>query len=96
MLASIPADEDIRRKSANYDIIGKPGGRWASLFEMLGDNVAAAPPRHPTPLTHEELLALFKGKENGGDYTLEPATHADMCGVNYVEKPSLEVVYDEV
>ena len=33
VLAAIPADEDIRRKSANYDIIGKPGGRWAPLFE---------------------------------------------------------------
>ena len=27
ILAAIPADEDIRRKSANYEIIGKPGGR---------------------------------------------------------------------
>ncbi|MET0868968.1 MAG: chlorophyllide a reductase iron protein subunit X, partial [Pseudorhodoplanes sp.] len=30
VLAAIPADEDIRRKSANYEIIGIPGGRWAS------------------------------------------------------------------
>ncbi|MFK7791916.1 MAG: chlorophyllide a reductase iron protein subunit X [Devosiaceae bacterium] len=96
VLASIPADEDIRRKSANYDIIGKPGGEWGPLFELLGDNVAKAPPMHPTPLTHEQLLELFKGKESENSYTLEPATHADMCGVNYVEKPSLEVVYDEV
>jgi chlorophyllide a reductase subunit X len=48
VLASIPADEDIRRKSANYDIIGKPGGEWGPLFEELGDNVAKAPPKHPT------------------------------------------------
>ena len=26
VLAAIPADDDIRRKSANYEIIGKPGG----------------------------------------------------------------------
>ena len=36
VLAAIPADEDIRRKSANYEIIGRPGGRWAPLFERLG------------------------------------------------------------
>ena len=35
VLAAIPADEDIRRKSANYEIIGMPGGRWAPLFEEL-------------------------------------------------------------
>ncbi|WP_375574069.1 chlorophyllide a reductase iron protein subunit X [Ahrensia marina] len=96
VLASIPADEDIRRKSANYDIIGKPGGEWGPLFEELGLNVAEAPPQHPTPLSHEQLLDLFKGKESENGYELEPATYADMCGVNYVEKPSLEVVYDEV
>ena len=36
VLAAIPADDDIRRKSANYEIIGKPGGRWASVFEAAG------------------------------------------------------------
>jgi chlorophyllide a reductase subunit X len=45
VLASIPADDDIRRKSANYDIIGKPGGDWGPLFEELGKNVAEAPPQ---------------------------------------------------
>ncbi|MEM6381895.1 MAG: chlorophyllide a reductase iron protein subunit X [Pseudomonadota bacterium] len=95
VLAAIPADEDIRRKSANYDIIGKPDGPWGPLFETLGVNVAEAPPRHPTPLTHDQLLDLFKGKESDSEFKLEPATYADMCGVNYVEKPSLEVIYDE-
>ena len=42
VLAAIPADDDIRRKSANYEIIGRPGGRWASLFETLASNVADA------------------------------------------------------
>ena len=45
VLAAIPANEDIRRKSANYEIIGQPGGVWAPLFEALGEQVAAAPPR---------------------------------------------------
>ena len=35
VLAAIPADEDIRRKSANYEIVGRPGGRWGPLFEEL-------------------------------------------------------------
>ncbi|MEM1080214.1 MAG: chlorophyllide a reductase iron protein subunit X [Pseudomonadota bacterium] len=96
VLAAIPADEDIRRKSANYEIIGKPDGRWGGLFEELGTNVAEAPPLHPTPLTHDQLLGLFKGKEQDDGYQLEPATFADMCGKNYVETPSLEVIYDEV
>lgn len=51
VLSAIPADEDIRRKSANYQIVGRPGDRWAPLFEMLGENVAEAPPVHPTPLS---------------------------------------------
>ena len=46
-----PADEDIRRKSANYEIIGRPGERWASLFENLAADVAEAMPNHPKPLT---------------------------------------------
>ena len=95
VLAAIPADEDIRRRSANYDIIGRPDGRWGPLFEELGLNVAESPPLHPTPLTHDQLLDLFKGKESDGAFVLEPASYADMCGVNYVEKPSLEVIYDE-
>ena len=96
LLSSIPADNDIRAKSANYEIIGYPGGAWASMFEELGRNVASAPPVLPTPLEHEALLGLFKGDQVGRHVTLEPATQADMCGVNAVEKPSLEVVYDDV
>ena len=65
LLACIPADEDIRRKSASYEIVGKPGGRWASVFEALAVQVAEAPPKRPTPLTHEALLDLFKGEAVG-------------------------------
>src|SRR5499433_2497962 len=35
VLAAIPAHEDIRRKSANYEIIGKPDGQWGPLFGTL-------------------------------------------------------------
>jgi chlorophyllide a reductase subunit X len=96
VLASIPADDDIRRKSANYQIIGTPGTRWGGLFEELAANVAAAPPRHPTPLTGDGLLELFKGEQVGRNVVLEPASFADMCGREMVTKPSLEVVYDNV
>jgi chlorophyllide a reductase subunit X len=94
VLAAIPADDDIRRKSANYQIIGRAGDRWAPLFEALAANVAAAPPMQPMPLTHDRLLGLFKGQDVGRDVVLEPATLEDMCGRSVIEKPSLEVVYD--
>ncbi|MFB0492773.1 chlorophyllide a reductase subunit X [Methylobacterium sp. OAE515] len=96
VLASIPADEDIRRKSANYEIIGKPDGRWGALFAELAANVADAAPHRPTPLSQDGLLSLFSSETTGRDVVLVPATHEDMCGVAHVAKPSLEVVYDEV
>jgi chlorophyllide a reductase subunit X len=95
VLSAIPADDDIRRKSANYEIIGKPGGRWAPMFEQLASQVAEAPPVRPTPLSHENLLNLFKGDAVGRGVVLEPATMDDMCaGQAALEKPSLEVVYE--
>jgi 3,8-divinyl chlorophyllide a/chlorophyllide a reductase subunit X len=94
VLAAIPADDDIRRKSANYEIIGRPGGRWAPLFEQLAQRVAESPPVRPTPLTHEALLGLFKGDLVGRDIVLDPATMEDMCAAKVLEKPSLEVIYE--
>lgn len=95
VLASIPAHDDIRKKSANYEIIGKPGGDWGSLFEELATNVADAPPRHPAPLSQDGLLNLFSGESVGRGVTLEPASAEDMCGIDFVAKPSLEVIYDK-
>jgi chlorophyllide a reductase subunit X len=94
VLAAIPADEDIRRKSANYEIIGKPGGRWASVFEDLAEQAANAPPVRPNPLTHESLLNLFKGDAVGRGVVLDPATPEDMCLDAIIDKPSLEVIYE--
>jgi len=96
VLAAVPADDDIRRKSANYEIIGRPGGRWGPLFEELGNNVATAPPRQPRPLSQDDLLGLFDSEVTGRDVVLEPATLADMCGTERIEKPSLEVIYETV
>ncbi|MDO6416209.1 chlorophyllide a reductase iron protein subunit X [Sphingomonas sp. BIUV-7] len=96
VLTAIPANEDIRKKSANYQIVGKPGGQWASLFEALAQNVASAPPLRPTPLDQDGLLGLFSADVTGADFALKPASQADMRGVAYLPKPSLEVVYDVV
>ncbi len=96
VLAAIPADDDIRKKSANYEIIGKPGGRWASVFEDLAEQAAKAPPVRPKPLAHEDLLGLFKGDAVGRGVVLDPATMEDMCATSRLEKPSLEVVYEGV
>jgi chlorophyllide a reductase subunit X len=93
-LASIPANDDIRRKSANYEIIGYPEGEWGDLFSTLATNVAEAPPHQPTPLSQDGLLDLFNGEEVGRNVVLEPATVADLCGANAKPKPSLEVIYD--
>jgi len=96
VLAAIPQHEDIRKKSANYQIIGKPGSPWASLFEQLATAVADAPPVRPSPLDQDGLLDLFKAEETGRDVQLNPASLADMCGGTLPEKQSLEVVYDDV
>ncbi|MBS0240564.1 MAG: chlorophyllide a reductase iron protein subunit X [Proteobacteria bacterium] len=94
ILAAIPANEDIRRKSASYEIIGKPGGRWSSVFEGLATNVAEAPPLRPKPLTPDGLLALFKSEQVGRDVRLEPATPEDMGLASTLARKSLEVIYD--
>jgi chlorophyllide a reductase subunit X len=94
VLAAIPQHEDIRRKSANYEIIGNPGGTWGPLFETLATNVAEAPPQRPKPLSQDALLGLFKGEAVGRGVTLQPASQADMRGRELAEKVSLEVIYD--
>jgi 3,8-divinyl chlorophyllide a/chlorophyllide a reductase subunit X len=96
VLASIPADEDLRRKSANYQIVGTNATQWGGLFEILADAVADAPPLRPKPLSQDALLGLFDAETTGKDFVLEPASDADMRGAFAALKPSLEVVYDNV
>lgn len=96
VLASIPANEEIRRLSAAYQIVARPGTTWGPLFEQLAVNVAEAPPQRPKPLTQEALLGLFESDVVGRDVVLEPATQEDMCGGVVPLKPSLEVIYDDV
>jgi 3,8-divinyl chlorophyllide a/chlorophyllide a reductase subunit X len=96
VLASIPADEDIRRKSASYQIIGTSDSKWGGLFAELAAQIADSVPNRPNPLQQEELLGLFSGDAVGRGVTLVPATVEDMCGKTVVHKPSLEVIYDTV
>jgi chlorophyllide a reductase subunit X len=95
ILSVIPANDDIRRKSASYEIIGKPDSQWGPLFEGLASNVAAAPPVRPKPMSPDDLLGLFAANQVGRDVVLEPATIFDMVGKNEVIKPTLEVIYDK-
>ena len=89
VLSAIPQHEDIRRKSANYEIVGRPGGQWAPMFEELAMQVATAPPLRPTPLSHDQLLDLFKGDAVGRDvvaYARHPGGHAGR-GVRGAQDP---------
>ena len=96
VLASIPQDDDLRKKSANYQIVGTNESKWGGLFAALGDAVGIAPPVRPTPLDQDGLLELFDASETGGDYVLVPATDTDMRGKNAKPVESLEVIYDTV
>ncbi|MCM2562037.1 chlorophyllide a reductase iron protein subunit X [Lutimaribacter sp. EGI FJ00015] len=96
ILASIPQDDDLRKKSANYQIVGTDASPWGALFAELGENVAVAPPVRPTPLDQDGLLDLFDGSDTGEGVVLEPATDTDMRGKNAAPMKSLEVVYDDV
>jgi 3,8-divinyl chlorophyllide a/chlorophyllide a reductase subunit X len=96
VLSVIPADDDIRRKSASYEIIGRPDSVWGPMFAELAHNVGESTPKRPNPLSQDDLLALFSAASVGRDVVLEPATQFDMCGRTESSKPSLEVVYDEV
>lgn len=94
VLAAIPAHDDIRKKSANYQIIGQPGSEWAPLFEELAINVDAAPPVKPMPLDQDALLGLFSADAVGRDVVLQPASLEDMHGRPVPTVPSLEVIYE--
>ncbi len=96
VLAAIPQDDDLRKKSANYQIVGTSESQWGSLFESLAQAVTDSVPTHPSPVDQDGLLALFDSKDTGGDFVLEPATDMDMRGKNAKPVVSLEVIYDEV
>jgi chlorophyllide a reductase subunit X len=94
ILAAIPQDDDLRKKSANYQIVGSYESQWGPLFAALGEAVAEAPPVRPKPLSQDGLLGLFSAETTGADFVLMPASDEDMRGKNAEPKKSLEVVYD--
>ncbi len=96
VLSVIPANDDIRRKSASYEIIGRPGSVWGPMFAELAENVGTSVPIRPKPMTQDQLLGLFSADSVGRNVVLEPATQFDMCGKKDIVKETLEVVYDEV
>jgi chlorophyllide a reductase subunit X len=96
VLSAIPQDDDLRKKSANYQIVGSYESQWGPMFAALAEAVAIAPPVRPAPLNQDGLLNLFSAETTGKDFVLMPATDADMRGKNAVLKKSLEVVYDNV
>ncbi len=96
VLSVIPANDDIRRKSASYEIIGRPGSVWGPMFAELAENVGNSVPIRPKPMTQDELLGLFSADSVGRHVVLEPATTFDMCGKTDIKRDTLEVVYDEV
>ena len=95
VLSIIPANDDIRRKSASYEIIGRPGSPWGPMFAELAENVGTSVPIRPKPMTQDQLLGLFSADTVGRNVVLEPATQFDMCGKKDIVKETLEVVYDE-
>ena len=95
VLCAIPQNDDLRKKSANYQIVGSYDSEWGPMFAGLADAVGIAPPVRPTPLDQDGLLGLFDAKDTGGDYKLVPATDVDMRGKNAVPKATLEVIYDD-
>ncbi len=96
VLATIPVHDDIRRKSANYQIVGTMESQWGPMFAGLAEAIGVSIANRPKPLTQDGLLALFSASQTGGDVVLEPATDLDMRGKNADVRPSLEVVYDHV
>ncbi|MTI44842.1 chlorophyllide a reductase subunit X [Roseibium hamelinense] len=96
VLAAIPQHEDIRRKSANYQIIGHPENQWGPLFGQLATALGEAPPILPEPLSQDDLIGLFEASDKTSGIVLDPATEEDMCAASSLSKPSLEIIYDTV
>lgn len=95
VLAAIPAHEDIRRKSASYEIVGKPGGTWG-LIRNAGQQRCRGSTRAASAAEQDELLGLFASDTVGRNVVLQPASLADMMGADVPVRQSLEVVYETV
>ena len=85
----VPTDrtiDDLRKKSANYQIVGTAASRWGGLFAELAEEVGLAPPCRPTPLDQDGLLALFDSKDTGGDVVLEGDSFDEALRASMIER----------
>jgi chlorophyllide a reductase subunit X len=96
VLSTIPANDDIRRKSASYEIIGRPGSPWGPMFAELATTWHDRSPCAPQPHDTGPAAGPVRADVVGRDVVLEPATQFDMCGKTDIKPETLEVVYDEV
>ena len=97
VLAAIPAHDDIRRKSANYEIIGRPGGTLGAAVRRTGAErrrgaagaaEAADAGRPARPVLRRRGRARRRAR------TRHPVRHVRQREID--TKPTLEVIYDEV
>jgi 3,8-divinyl chlorophyllide a/chlorophyllide a reductase subunit X len=73
VLAAIPQDDDLRKKSANYQIVGtmeSSGARCSRARRSRGHRPAGA----ADAARSGRASGLFDAKDTGGDYQLVPAT----------------------
>jgi chlorophyllide a reductase subunit X len=93
-LAAIPANEDIRRKSANYEIVGRPDGSgvrclptWHSRSPMRRRSSRIPCPGRTAGAVRRRHGGARRGAAAGDD------RRAVRCAA--LNKPSLEVIYDD-
>ncbi len=96
VLSAIPANDDIRRKSASYEIIGRPDSPWGPMFAELAENVGTSPPMRPKPMTQDELLGLFSAAPSAATWCSSRPRSSTCAARPKSMKQTLEVVYDEV
>jgi chlorophyllide a reductase subunit X len=87
VLASIPQDDDLRKKSANYQIVGTAESQWGALFAALGENVAEG----PADAAHRAEPGRTSGavrrvRDGCGHRRWSPPPTPDMRGKNAAEK----------
>ena len=94
VLAAIPADEDIRRKSANYEIIGKPGRPMGVAVRGAGQQVDEAPPDSSDAAYAGRSARPVQGRDGRPRRRVASGADGRYVRRSRVEKPSLEVMYE--
>ena len=97
ILATIPADEDIRRKSANYEIIGRPEQPLGVAVRRTGDQCSRgqAPPSQAADAGPIARPVQRRSRRSRRRAWSQPRWKT--CAAHrLVQKPSLEVIYDKV